>query len=130
MKIYLLADERDYRDITNNIYLGEIDKDIDISDILHFKNEYYVVGLIPKDDDICAVQRINYTPNRTLTNSYDGVQCPICGYKDPDSWEIDDETPNYICPCCGSELDVSRECTITYSAHVIKPSKLVGEITK
>jgi transcription elongation factor Elf1 len=54
------------------------------------------------------------------TDFRDAITCPVCGYHEIDSWEMqENEDEDWTCKNCGATLHVSREVSVSYSAKVI-----------
>jgi DNA-directed RNA polymerase subunit RPC12/RpoP len=56
----------------------------------------------------------------------DEVVCPYCGYEFEDSWEFftnDQEDTEIDCDECDKTFVASRNITITYSTHELKPKE-------
>lgn len=46
------------------------------------------------------------------------IACPWCGYRDPDSWELEsDYVEDWECSKCGKEFIVNRIVDIKYKTH-------------
>lgn len=58
-----------------------------------------------------------------LDTSYcEFATCPWCGYKELNSWELEDD--EYDCNSCGKPFEVSRDIDVHYStAKVVKEEK-------
>lgn len=49
------------------------------------------------------------------------IVCPYCGHVYMDSWECQDETYDEECPSCGKRFYYTRDVTVTYTSHKLKP---------
>jgi ferredoxin-like protein FixX len=56
----------------------------------------------------------------------ENIVCPVCGYEDRDSFEINDYDDEYECPTCHSILETQREVEVTYSAKLVRKYKAVS----
>lgn len=130
MKIYDFdIPNKDYEHIENNPYLGEVDAKPDIYEIFKLNGKWYVLSLVAANREYGAVHEIkhpNFKIGRTVSDS--DIICPVCGYRDNDSWEEDDENDNYSCGQCGAVLEVERYVDVTYSATVKELPTVLGEL--
>ena len=106
-------------------FLFETDKNIDIGEVIKYRDRHYVVGSLDKKNSIAEVRLLkNFTNlNAVLqhraeeySDSYELI-CPVCGE------HIDDEPrePDMIeCPNCGAELQVDVEYVVYYSPVVMR----------
>jgi hypothetical protein len=50
------------------------------------------------------------------------ITCPLCGYEDRDSWEVEFDSmegeTEVDCKSCGETFGVFREVAVTYSSHL------------
>ena len=75
------------------------------------------------------VAHIASDPEEIEENEYDAsgsehIICPICGYEERDSFEVQEDDDAWECPRCGSILAVSVDYSVTYSTTVKSPCKV------
>lgn len=113
-------------------YIGETDKRLEINDIVKKDGEYYLVCAYEKEKDgewCIIVHGTEYYKNKEDSFGEQYITCPVCGYKDKDSWEMHDEyDDHWECKNCGSILQVQRNIEITYDTYVKEPNKNIVEI--
>jgi hypothetical protein len=57
------------------------------------------------------------------TRNYDVLECPWCGHKDRDAWEIDADSGVTNCPGCDKEIEYCRDVSISYTGRKPKDKK-------
>ena len=127
MKIYDFdVKNKNYNHIEQNPFLGEIDASPDLYEVFSFNGKWYVPGIVAASKEYAGVHQLKkFDINETESLYESEVTCPICGYVDRNSWEIDDG--DYQCGQCGAILEVERNVEVTYSATVSKlPTVLEG----
>lgn len=62
-----------------------------------------------------------------MSESYEGyIVCPVCGYRDPDSFMVWDDIEECACKRCGAIMSVEVERITYYKATVLDRSKQEG----
>lgn len=115
----------------NNAFLFESKNDnFDIYECVKKGKKYYSICSIdlnnPNRDGRgqpkCGVREIELDFENDFTYQNNNITCPVCGYKDHDSFEINDHDDEYQCENCGALLRVQREHV--YSAYLEKLPKI------
>ena len=122
--------------LNNDAYLNIIEKDIDVETypypllfetdeeadfsqpVYEFRGKYYTARACNPKEGYIIVKDCEYEPeviedDETFMESE--ITCPVCGYKERDSWEYDD-SGDFVCPTCGSVSEYQREVEVTYTA--------------
>lgn len=104
------------------LYLGEVNKDIDFKQLLLINNNYYRCCRLSMRNElfvrwVCCQGDL---PEDEETYNEDYLVCPQCGYENRDSFELPDEDDEYECPRCGSILKYNRRITVSYDCEVVK----------
>jgi predicted RNA-binding Zn-ribbon protein involved in translation (DUF1610 family) len=136
--------------LNNDRYLDIIDKDIDRetyphtvlfetdeepdfdSPLYEFRGNYYTVRCCSHKGGYIIVKECEYDPEVIVddeTFMEPEIVCPMCGYKENDSWEYDD-SGDFHCPNCGSVSEYQREVEVTYTTTLKKkalPRKVIHQ---
>lgn len=101
----------------------ETDKPIKFGQLIKLGYSYYSVSIAPIENAEGTLDWVGVTPldhfykdpeelkQAEIEESWgkDKIHCPVCGYVNEDSWEVDESDDNYECPNCGSSLAVEVE---------------------
>lgn len=109
----ILWDESEVFFEADNVFCGEL---------LSYKDKTYVVSVISADRNMALVSPVELS-DETRTDFEDLVTCPLCGYKNIDSWELPASDDEHDCGRCGAVLSVEREVSCSYTAVLVdKPA--------
>lgn len=59
----------------------------------------------------------------TETDYEEEITCPVCGYRQSDSWEYEDDNNDHICSACGSEYESYKHVEVSYSSVATNVNK-------
>ncbi len=131
MKIYI-RDDFEIRELclsTNAKPMIEVDKDIDVNEVLRIRGELYYVCI--KSKDYVVVRKLNVLAlneePEDLFNQNE-IKCPYCESEMSDSWEMPDEDGDYECPFCHSHFSYVREVSATYTSCPISKSEHIIDL--
>lgn len=51
---------------------------------------------------------------------YDEFECPACGHKERDAWELPDDDDEHECGNCGAILSFERQVAISWVIGVVR----------
>lgn len=108
----------------------EVNKNIDIDDVLRIRGELYYVCIRSKKDCV-IVRKLNVLAlNEEPEDLFDKneIQCPYCESEMSDSWEMPDEDNDYECPFCHSHFAYVREVSVTYTSCPISKSEHIIDL--
>lgn len=94
--------------------IHETEREFSIYDVIHLNDVFYIVACLHENQ--VGVRKFFPLEDDKLFNKNQLV-CPLCGYEDNDSWELDDEGTN-DCANCGAELKYKRQVEVTYNIEL------------
>lgn len=112
-------------EIKNCPYIGEVDADVDLGIVLKIGDDYYVPGLIAANKGYAGVEQIDFNTEPEDRDCENEMTCPYCGYKDIDSWELQDSDDEHECGRCGATISYERIVTVEYSSSPVRPPEIV-----
>ena len=122
MKLYEINGPFNFmKPLSNYPYIGEVSCNVEIGKLVEFNGNYYSPCVIQSNENAAGVRMVALVfieDEETLCTP--NLTCPVCGYTDDTSFELDDADDNYECPCCGAILAYEREVSVSYSAKVVK----------
>jgi len=112
-------------EVENYPYIGQIDVDINIGEVVKVGNSYYVPGVLNIANKSAGVRKtkINFRPEDK--DYKHELTCPYCGYEESDSWELSDDDEEHECGRCGGIISYQRVVTVEYNSSPKKPPKIV-----
>lgn len=103
--------------------LIDVDREIDMDDLLSIKGRLYTVCI--KSKDYVVVKEINVfvLPDEPEEQLYtDEITCPYCE-AELESFEMDDEDDDYECPYCHSHFSYQRNVRVEYCSQPISKAE-------
>lgn len=129
---YGLKPDNFYNNVGKNDYdysdveiLFESNNDINVSQVVNFKGESYSICIINRERGISLIKKINIDLTSDSNYSEDVLECPCCGWKNQDSWELKDDDDNYECGSCGAVLAYTTEMTRSFHVDVIEKPEII-----
>jgi hypothetical protein len=112
-------------DPENYTYLGEIDKDVSIGNVINVEGNYFAVGVLSFQNKSAGVHpvKINFRPNGAEYER--NIICPYCGYEDVNSWEREESDERHECGRCGAIMSYERIVTVEYNSYPVKSPNTV-----
>ena len=147
MKIYEIIDSRKYRDSIGKKdctpdeqglrLITEIDKTIDdFNTLLDIDGDIYRITTYDINNAYIIVDEleeyrrgdieISDAEDQNWDDEY--IICPVCGYKEWDSFEVTEYDGAWECPYCGSTLEVEPDYHVTYHVHCKEPNRNIVKI--
>lgn len=106
-------------DFNEQDFLFEIkDFCVDLGEPFSYQGKVYSACAISLTENKAIVEELHIDLHNDECFMADLITCPICGYKDADSWEISPIETEYDCPNCGAVLELEVEHTVTYTTNV------------
>lgn len=110
--------------------IGKVSCEVKIGRIVEYKGNYYSVRVLDPNHNAAFVRKVKELNLDTDARTYaePNITCPVCGYSDDASFELDDTNDHFKCACCGAILQYRREIfdpsdfadfTVEYSAKVV-----------
>lgn len=123
MKLYEINGPFNFmKPLSDCLYIGEVSCNVEIGKIVECNGSYYSPCVLQPNEGAAGVREVEElnlnAKGRTTDEPH--VTCPVCGYSEDDSFELDDVDEAYECPCCGAILEYERQITVRYSARVVK----------
>ena len=138
MRIYLKQDTGPLCDVKENTLIYAFtDKPYEIGQLLDINGVIFRVCCVRCDGSYAVVESVpDYSTNEEELHrrefvdgsSEDGIYCPVCHTFNHDVCDYHEDDDEYICPICGSTLDLSIEYTVTYSTSLRKINKDIVKI--
>ena len=134
-KVYLKSENFSYDfkqestyEEAGTICLGEF-KNVDFHDIIEIRNEIYHICIGTPDKcggySKVVVEKIDLEEEEDANDTYEiNWTCPVCGYEDQDSFELEEEDNEYECPNCRAITSYSRNIEVTFAVKLIKYPKV------
>jgi len=104
----------DYSDIPT---LFESDS-VSYGDIVMFNGKTFVICMTDPKHNFSFAKPIEINSNPEDTQNDNELECPVCGKKDQDSFELSNEDEEYECGYCGSILSFKTWVTRTFYTSV------------
>ncbi len=106
-------------------YIGEIDIDLTIGEVVKVDDNYYTIGIMDPKNKIAGVRKVEIDLKPKDINYKSNLTCPYCGYEDNDSWELADDDGEHECGRCGAVMAYERIVTVEYCSSPVKPPEIV-----
>lgn len=113
-------------DVREYPYIGEVDRELSIGEILKVGEEYFSIGCLDLKNKCVGVSKvkIDFEP---VEKVYEGnIVCPYCNYEYRDSWELEDDSEGYECRRCGAVISYERVVTVEYNSYPVKPPSTIN----
>jgi hypothetical protein len=127
MKLYDISNWcRQGMEVEDYPYIGEIDIDLTIGEVVKVGEDYYIPGVINPANKSAGVRKseIDLEPEDREYES--NLICPYCGYEDSDSWELLDDDDEHECGRCGAVISYKRVVTVEYNSSPVKPPDIAN----
>lgn len=127
MKIYDKSARDGFKLNENAIPIIEVDKEIELDDLLKIEGHLYNVCLKAPKENYVVVKELNVIElhdepeEHNFTNE---IVCPYCE-SEIEGFEMDDEDDDYECPYCHSHFSYQREVTVTYNSQPISKAEAI-----
>lgn len=97
----------------------------DVGQVVKIDGETYVVCILGGKSEKSPGYTYGFVEPVTLTDrkrcdETDMLECPVCGWKNDDSWELEDRDDRYECGHCGAILSYESETVRTFNCVVVK----------
>lgn len=112
-------------ELENYPYIGEIDVELDIGEVVKVGDSYYAPGVLNHVNKSAGVKKIEIDLQPADKDYEHELTCPYCGYKDGDSWELSDDDEEHECGRCGAIMSYQRIVTVEYNSSPKKPPEVV-----
>lgn len=123
MKLYELNGIYNFKkSLEDYPFIGEVSCQAGIGELVEYNGKYYSTCVLYPNRSAAGVRevkKVNLDVNAE-TFAEPNVTCPVCGYSDGTSFELDDSGDDYECPRCGAILKYEREIAVEYSTSVVK----------
>jgi DNA-directed RNA polymerase subunit RPC12/RpoP len=106
-------------------YVGEIDIDLNIGEIVKVGEEYFTIGIVSHVKKSAGVRHVDIDLEPEDKDYERNLICPYCGYEDTDSWELSDDDEEHECGRCGAIISYQRVVTVEYNSSPVKPPNVV-----
>lgn len=127
MKIYDKS-QREYGKFKlkeNAVPLIDVDREIDMDDLLSIKGRLYTVCMVAKDHVVVKEINVSVLPDKPEEQLYtDEIKCPYCE-SEIESFEMDDENDDYECPYCHSHYSYQRIVRVEYCSQPISKAEAI-----
>lgn len=103
----------------NAVPMIEVDREIDIDDLLRIKGHLYTVCVKSKNHVIVEEINVFELPDEPEEQiGTDEITCPYC-MAELESFEMDDYDDDYECPYCHSHFSYQRNVVVEYDSQPI-----------
>lgn len=106
-------------------YIGEIDADLTLGEVVKVGTEYYAPGVLNLGNKSAGVRKIDINSEPEEKEYESELTCPYCGYKDSNSFELDD-SGEHECRRCGATIEFERVVTVEYNVYPKSPPEIVS----
>lgn len=127
MKVYDKSARDGFKLKENAIPIIEVDREIDIYDLLKIEGHLYTVCMKSSKENYVVVKELNVIelPDEPEEHNYTNeIVCPYCE-SEIEGFEMDDEDDDYECPYCHSHFSYQREITVTYNSQPISKAEAI-----
>lgn len=125
-KLYDIAEWcRKGSDLEDYPYIGEIDLDLNMGEVVKVEDEYYVAGVMHPNKHMAGVNKVEIELEPEDRDYESNLTCPYCGYEDSNSCELSDNDSEHECGRCGAKIEYERVVTVEYSSSPKKPPTIV-----
>lgn len=128
MKVYEKSEVGIFEPVNKNaIPLIEVDRKIEIDDLLKIRGHLYTVCCIAPKQNYAVVKELNVLelPDEPEDHDFtDEIVCPYCE-SEIESFEMDDDDNDCECPYCHSHFAYQREITVTYNSQPISKAEAI-----
>ena len=138
MRIYLKQDTGPLCDVKEDTPIYAVtDKPYEWGQLLDIKGVIFNVCCAGCNGDYVVVEPIpDYSTDKEELHhrefmdgsSEDGIYCPVCHTLNRDVCDYHEDDNEYICPICGSILNLFIEYTVTYNTSLRKINKDIIKI--
>lgn len=119
MNVYLFDETRDAEQYRPDLFLFEFDEPF-CGQVFLYAGQKYVIDCIHTLNKVARASKIELDPEREETIQEHELTCPVCGYKNPDSWELSESDDAHDCGHCGAVLSFERIVDVSYTARVVE----------
>ena len=113
-------------ELENYPYIGTVDVDVNIHEVLKVGKDYYVPGITSANKTKSGVRKATLTLENGASLEYENdFTCPCCGAVNDSAFELDDDGDTE-CGSCGALLSFERVVTIEYNTTLIEPPDIVN----
>ena len=112
-------------EVENYPYVGEIDINLTIGEVIKVGESYYSIGVLSHVKKIAGVREIKIDFESNSTDYKSNLTCPYCEYEDRDSCELSENDEEHECSNCGAIISYERIVTVEYNATPVKPPDIV-----
>jgi uncharacterized C2H2 Zn-finger protein len=113
-------------ELENYPYIGEIDIDLHIGEVIKVEDEYFTAGVLNPATHSAGVRKAVMNLEPEDRDYEDNLTCPYCGYVDSDSCELSDSEDEHECGRCGAIMSFERVVTVEYSSSPVKPPQIIN----
>ena len=100
-------------------------EELDLGDVIEHNEKRYVVAFTT-NFDFSGIKEINAEDNGDEEVYSDSMmECPFCGYEDPDSYEHGDSEEEHECGRCSAVFSFERKISVSYTTKLVRPPKVV-----
>lgn len=127
MKVYDKSARDGFELKENAIPIIEVDREIDIYDLLKIEGHLYTVCMKSSKENYVVVKELNVIelPDEPEEHNYTNeITCPYCE-SEIESFEMDDKDDDYECPYCHSHFSYQREVMVTYNSQPISKAEAI-----
>lgn len=107
--------------ITNHKFMGHIKKSFKINELARIDGDLYQCCRVITDERV-LFERLDVTEGDEVEDCE--WTCPLCGYVDEDSFELEAKSDQYKCPACGSVTAYETEMVTMYAVKLKKAAKI------
>ena len=126
-KLYLRDSEQGIMsEASQHEYIGEMKDEFKIGHILKIKDKLYTCVQTSFNAEALfdPITFKDFEHCEELETYEDAWTCPLCGYEDYDSYELDNSKIDYECPGCGAITKYEVEYTANYSVTLIQAPEI------
>jgi len=114
-------------EVKNYPYIGEIDIDLAIGEVVKVGDSFYVPGVLSPVNKRAGVRKMEIDFQPEDKEYENNLTCPYCGHEDSDSWELSsDDEDEHECGRCGGIMSYQRIVTVEYNSSPKKPPDVVN----
>lgn len=127
MKVYDKSAIDGFKLKDNAIPIIEVDRKIDMDDLLKIGGHLYTVCMKSLTEDYVVVKalKVMELPDEAEEFSFTNeITCPYCE-SEIESFEMEDEDDDYECTYCHSHFSYQREVTVTYNSQPISKAEAI-----
>lgn len=100
-------------------------EDLDLGDVIECNGKRYAVSFTT-NCGFSGVREINPEDKGNEEVYSDSMmECPFCGYEDPNSYEHGESEEEHECGRCSAIFSFEREISVSYTTKLVKRPKIV-----